>query len=213
MFAYYYLNDSFYNYSYGEIGENLCVGVWHCFTTVFSLGPRSSGSVGDMLIRESARDENRARYLIRYFYDFTVFLIINVCFMNMIFGIIIDSFRELRKEKHTTDHCSRNTCFVCSINRNVLDKEAEGFMLHTKHSHYLWDYLFYVYYLKMKPKTEYNGIETFVWERLQNDDVSWLPIDRSLSLETKGTRKNDKMKEIIGMEEVLKGVVKGIGVG
>ena len=37
LFAYYYLNETFYNYSVGSIGENLCVGVWHCFTTVFSL--------------------------------------------------------------------------------------------------------------------------------------------------------------------------------
>ena len=119
-FAYYYVNETFYNYSVGDIGENLCVGMFHCFTTIFSLGPRSSGSVGDMLIRQSYSDENQALYYVRFFFDVTVFLIVNVCFMNMIAGIIIDTFAELRDEKNLTDENLKNFCFVCSINRNTV---------------------------------------------------------------------------------------------
>lgn len=116
------MNETFYNYSVGPVGENLCVGVFHCFTTVFSLGPRSSGSVGDMLIRQSYSEENRTLYLVRFFYDVTVFLIVNVCFMNMISGIIIDTFAELRDEKNSTEECKRNTCYVCSISRNQVGR-------------------------------------------------------------------------------------------
>jgi len=53
LFAYYYLNETFYNYSVGDIGENLCVGVWHCFTTVFSLV--SSPDAGASLFGQRGR--------------------------------------------------------------------------------------------------------------------------------------------------------------
>lgn len=74
-----------------------------------------------MLIRQSYSEENRERFIVRFFYDVTVFLIVNVCFMNMISGIIIDTFAELRDEKNSTEANKRNICFVCSINRNTVD--------------------------------------------------------------------------------------------
>ena len=36
-FAYFYVSESFYNYTIGSTGENLCVGMWHCFLTIFAL--------------------------------------------------------------------------------------------------------------------------------------------------------------------------------
>jgi hypothetical protein len=36
-FAYFYVSESFYNYTIGTTGENLCVGMWHCFLTTFAL--------------------------------------------------------------------------------------------------------------------------------------------------------------------------------
>jgi len=36
----------------------------------------------------------------RFFYDLTFFIIISVIWMNVIFGIIIDTFAELREDKN-----------------------------------------------------------------------------------------------------------------
>lgn len=38
-------------------------------------------------------------YIGRFFYDLTFYLLINVLWLNIIFGIIVDSFAELRDEK------------------------------------------------------------------------------------------------------------------
>ena len=46
----------------------------------------------------------------------------------------------------------------------------------------MWNYLFYISYLKDKTKTEYTGFESYVADKLKNDDISWFPINRSLSL-------------------------------
>lgn len=120
IFAYYYINQTFYNYEVTSIGENLCIGVWHCFTTVFSLGPRSTGSIGEVILRQSYAEDNQKVFYVRFFYDMITFIILNVCFLNMIAGVIIDTFAELRDEKHQTDEKKRNMCYVCSISRNTV---------------------------------------------------------------------------------------------
>lgn len=208
-FAYYYVNETFYNYSIGAQGENLCVDVLHCLSTVFSLGPRSSGSVGDMLIRQSYSDENLDLYMVRFFWDVLVFLIVNIIFLNMIMGVIIDTFAELRDEKNSTDQKKRNECFLCSISRGSLDKEAEGFEEHTRNVHFLWDYLYFVYYLKMKSVTEYNGMEMNVHEKIQAGDISWLPIQRTLAIERKLGRKVLPEKNVENLEGEIDRVIQG----
>lgn len=122
LFGYYYLIDSFWNDNFGEAGENQCTTVFHCFLTVFSLGPRSSGSVGDMMVRESYKSENRAKWYVRFFYDVSVFIIVNITLLNIVFGIIIDTFAALR-DKRTKMMLNMNTvCFVCSLDKITVEK-------------------------------------------------------------------------------------------
>ena len=87
-----YLNAHFWYDGYGEAGENGCSSAWHCFLTLVSYGPRSSGGIGDMMIRQSYSREgsHRAYYYLRFFYDVISFCVINIIFMNILFGIIID---------------------------------------------------------------------------------------------------------------------------
>lgn len=43
--------------------------------------------------------QNYSEYYSRFGYDLTFYLFINVLWLNIIFGIIVDSFAELRDEK------------------------------------------------------------------------------------------------------------------
>ena len=85
-----------------------------------SLGPRSSGSVGDVLLRPSYNDDNRVRFYIRWVYDVTIFYIVNIICMKLIFGIIIDTFAELRDKKYEEDYDKNSKCFICSLERYVV---------------------------------------------------------------------------------------------
>lgn len=71
-----------------------------------------------MLVRQSYNDSNKERYVIRFFYDVTCFMIVNVVFMNIIFGIIIDAFAVLRDENEKKLEMKENFCFVCSLDRS-----------------------------------------------------------------------------------------------
>jgi hypothetical protein len=46
-----------------------------------------------------------------------------------------------------------------------LDKSSDsdkGFKYHIKNDHYMWNYIFFRAYLDWKPRTEYNGVESYV---------------------------------------------------
>lgn len=68
-----------------------------------------------MMKRESYSKGNRAQYIVRFFYDVTCFMIINIILLNIIFGIIIDTFAELRKVKTQIEDNKANVCFICSL--------------------------------------------------------------------------------------------------
>jgi len=60
---------------------------------------RSSGGIGDQMIRMEYNPTNMERYYVRYFYDISCFISLNLIMLNVIFGIIIDTFAQLRNEK------------------------------------------------------------------------------------------------------------------
>ena len=52
-------------------------------------------------------------FVARFFYDLLFFFIIIIIILNLIFGVIIDTFADLRSEKQQKDEILRNTCFIC----------------------------------------------------------------------------------------------------
>lgn len=41
--------------------------------------------------------------------------------MNIIFGIIIDTFAALRDEKNMKDNDENNKCFICGLDRGAFE--------------------------------------------------------------------------------------------
>ena len=46
----------------------------------------------------------------------------------------------------------------------------------------MWNYLFYMYNLEQKDTTEYNGIETYVNNKIEKEDIKWFPIGRAIAV-------------------------------
>lgn len=93
-----------------------------------------------MMVRQSYESENKERYYIRYFYDLSCFITLNLIMMNIIFGIIIDTFAQLRNEKKALKLDKENICFVCSLDKPKFEKIEGGFEGHTGVDHNVWNY-------------------------------------------------------------------------
>ena len=56
-------------------------------------------------------------------------------------------------------------------------------MYHILNEHNLWMYVFFIIHLKTKDKTDYNGTESFISDKLIEEDISWFPLHTSIALE------------------------------
>jgi inositol 1,4,5-triphosphate receptor type 1 len=75
-----------------------------------------------------------------------------------------------------------NTCFICGLDRFTLDTSGPGFDHHVKHEHNMWAYLQLIIYLKQKDPTELNGWEQHVAAKVAQQDASFFPRNRALSV-------------------------------
>lgn len=154
LFAFLFFPGDFFSSGIGsDGGENMCASVSECWLTIFSLGMRSSGGIGDVMIRTpwSVTGDVFEKYMQRYVYDITCFIVINLIGLNIIFGIIIDAFQSLRQRSKRINYERDNVCFVCSVHKTFFERFAEGgFEYHTEEDHNIWNYLWFMYYLKTK---------------------------------------------------------------
>lgn len=104
-------------------------------------------------------------------------LIVLLLLEEIVTGIITDTFALLREEDEAKLEDMTMSCFVCNQKRETLDKHAlqNGFSHHVYVDHNMWNYLFYISYLRNKSKTELNGIESYVYDKIVEGDPSWFP--------------------------------------
>ena len=57
------------------------------------------------------------------------FFIVIIITLNLIFGVIIDNFADLRTEKQRNDEVLRNTCFICGTIESVHADQSQQFFL------------------------------------------------------------------------------------
>eukprot|EP00667_Euglena_gracilis_P000044 EG_transcript_44 len=167
-----------------EDGQPQCDDVFQCFLFVMTAGIRAGGGLGDLLAR---KEWGEAWHTRRMVYDTLFHIVVIVIFLNIIFGIIIDTFAELRDARHRVDEDTASRCFICGVDAYTFDRCVEGgFVHHTKETHNMWQYLYFMYHLRQKPKDEFTGQESYVWDKVRVRDISFFPLHKSMDLQQAG---------------------------
>jgi len=96
---------------------------------------------------------------IKVFFDLSFFIIVTVIGLNIIFGIIVDTFSELRDERYRIVEDMQSVCFICGLPSYDFDRKAAGFEYHVKKEHNMWGYLLFSIYLANKDRSEYTAFE------------------------------------------------------
>ena len=161
-------------------GDSICMSMMHCFLSTVNYGLRGGGGIGENLPTQTAVVENIQGFYFRAVYDLTFFLIVITILLNIIFGIIIDTFAQLRDAKTDTDDDIKNTCFICNIDRQVLDRDTEeGFDEHITRDHSVWQYLNFIIHLLSIDTSELNGTESYILALYEVGDHTWFPMGKS----------------------------------
>lgn len=113
----------------------------------------------------------------------------------------------------------KNICYICGLERDVFDQFADGFENHIDRDHHLWNYLYYLYHLKIKNSTEHDGVESYVWQKViklkkysikyQSHDQSWMPLLKAMTVNQEAEDEDEETKVTNDIESIKK-IIKDI---
>jgi hypothetical protein len=212
LLGYYWI----YKYFHG-----MCPSLWICSLSVFDRGFKASGGIGGWFESVNNEDEMNTSedgkdtiyepvddtYMdgvipsgdirpVRFFYDNIYNIIVIIMLLNIVQGIIIDTFVVLRLRSEEDERDKKNVCFICNIDRDSMEiRTSENFVKHRLHDHNEWSYIFYLDYILEKNPVDYTGIESYVRKMYDMNDISWFPHKRALALKETFESDDDAMKQ------------------
>ena len=179
-FSYYFL-DNFFNLEVMEyeskhmVEEPFCKSTIQCFLYITQYGLTAGGGIGEQLDKVSYK-ESPGVFVLRFFYDVIFFSFVILILFNIFTGIIVGAFAELRDETNKNENDKNNVCYICQLTRDDCLKQNIDFESHVKTEHFVWNYLYFLTYLHIKDPNNFNSIENYVWEKLEEQDITWIPI-------------------------------------
>jgi hypothetical protein len=200
-FAFYYLNGDLYAADSGSECDTLLGCLFTLFHEELLSGGSMSGKYAESWEEAAGGDPSGllflgwedgglgGQFLTVMAFEVMFYVTILVVMLNVVFGIIIDRFAELRDEKRDQNNAMTATCFVCGIEKQQFDNEGlkynnelDAFSHHIEKEHNMWSYFKCQLYIHTKEKTELTGAESFLLKCLETDNTEWVPINKALRL-------------------------------
>ena len=104
MYCYSVLTATFFwdTLENNQPGQNstTCTELWDCLLYTVNAGLRNGGGISDKTVETDAYEQT-GRYVAKFWFDIMFFILINVISLNIIFGIIIDTFASMRENEDT----------------------------------------------------------------------------------------------------------------
>lgn len=90
LFAYYWISDSY--------PAGFCDSTWICLVTAIDRSFKADGGLGGWLNYPTNKEDNNGYFITRFFFDNIYFILLMTIIVNIIQGIIIDTFGSLRED-------------------------------------------------------------------------------------------------------------------
>jgi hypothetical protein len=97
----------------------------------------------------------------------------------MFLGIVVDTFAALRDNQDSIENDKNNVCFICQLTRDDSMNKNINFDIHTKKDHKVWNYVYFLTYLRINNPNDFNALEFYVWKKVNQKDITWIPIAES----------------------------------
>jgi len=145
--------------------------MWVSVVLAFNYGIRATEGLGQYMFDTTG---------IRLLVDTTIYFVLVVILRNIFFGIIINTFGELRNIKKEREEHASNRCFICGVDRHEYDKikhkDNVDFKSHRKKTHNMWNYLYFVVKIWYQPRNQDTSLEKYVRMCMEKDDTCWFPV-------------------------------------
>jgi inositol 1,4,5-triphosphate receptor type 1/inositol 1,4,5-triphosphate receptor type 3 len=194
---------------YNESLENACHSLWGCLFVTIDQSYKNDGAIGGFLpVPFSPSGSDLEVEWGRVFYDYIFNFIVAILLTEILSGIIIDKFSELREANEEIEKDNNSLCFVCDQEREDLEKELgyNGFRYHTLFEHNVWDYLFFMAYIKHKKTSSVNDyleLERYVMEKLNSEQTNWMPCYYDYDAEEEEEQQGFKDDDRVLLQQIL----------
>ena len=149
------------------------------FLYIFDITFKADGGLGSSLSQVFTTDEEKEEVTFdigRLLYDQMFNFILLILLVQILSGLIIDKFGEIRETGEKKEDELKNNCIICGKKGDIIERNTgKNFEYHKENIHNIWHYLLFIGYLRKKPKRELNGIEAYVNKSFKKEDISWLP--------------------------------------
>ncbi|KAK6195687.1 hypothetical protein SNE40_001061 [Patella caerulea] len=136
-------------------------------------------------------------------YDVIFFIVVTTIGLNIIFGIIVDTFSELRDSKWQIDNDMKSNCFICSRENYDFERQGNGFEHHVKKEHNQWAYLFFFIHLEETRPNDYSALELYVNNLRVRESFEFFPMNRALSLQHEEDSSAKKLETLMSQVDYL----------
>ena len=188
--AFYFQRDRFYETIGRDKPDHMCQSLLYCFLTMINNGMRWHCGVGK-ITRSESYILHFWPFVHRFAFDLLFFWLIEAIMLKIVYGIILDSFGELRQAHYLIEKDIANNCFICNVEKDECEKNNISFEEHCNQVHNVWDYAFYMITLRMKDSSTLNSLNARNRKKIIEKSVDWLP---DASLDKLGDN-NQKKKE------------------
>ena len=158
-------------------GTELCSSYLECFLYLFNYGIRAGGVPFNIKI--DRQDGFWSEFLFSWVFYFIIILIV----LNIINGIIVDTFQALREQNNQIDEEKTNVCFICSLHRSNFEIKGIDFDYHQQHEHNIDNYFKYILKIKKTDEHDLNSIDFQVFNSIKQHKIEFFPIKKAKSLE------------------------------
>jgi len=146
--------------------------------------------MGDSNPRISYKFDTKNNYFNKLFWDILFHILVNLILSNIFFGVIVDTFNELRSLEDVKNNDNANKCFMCHKDRYDIVFLNKNFENHRKYEHGIFNYVYFIPYLLKKNPEVYSRAEKFAMEQILCKNIDWLPFEKEDSEEKKNDNSN-----------------------
>ncbi len=172
-FGFYFLINE-YNIEIEGVRENFCQNLLECTINFFNHGVRAGGGIGDIIEQKSF--DVMSLYLLRWVSDLVFYITVILLLLNMINGVIVSTFSQIREESNEKEEDIKNKCFICNIDRLDFEKKKIDFFEHQKFEHNLKHYIKFFVYVKRINEKDLDADQSFIVSCLKDRNIQCFPV-------------------------------------
>ena len=147
-----------------------CERFLYCYLTMITGGIRAGAGLN--LSMKSIRDKGYfSEFTIEWIFYFTIILVM----LNIINGIIVDTFQEQREQQNERNDAQLNKCYICNVERQTVEKEGDNFTYHNEVKHSYINYFQYLLSIRKTNAQDLNSLDFSISDKIDKERTDFFP--------------------------------------